>query len=83
MCELPPDGSFPSGQRNNNGHRKPQILLANQLQDDDKATKAIKKSGCHEFNEMLLECHFETKDWRKCKYEMDLFKKCMEKNSRR
>ena len=68
MCEVPPEGV-------SNHHRR--IILHDE--EDDKVTAAIKKTGCSDLNEKVVECHYETKDWRKCINEVKAFKDCMDK----
>lgn len=36
----------------------------------------LQESGCLELHEKLLACQGEYSDWRKCKKEMEEFKKC-------
>lgn len=39
----------------------------------------VERTGCEKQNEKVLLCYAETKDWRKCKKELEEFKKCMER----
>lgn len=50
-------------------------------EDDDPYNARIEKTGCHQENEDLQLCFFDTKDWRKCKEEMQAFRECFIKNS--
>ena len=38
----------------------------------------VERTGCETQNDTVLLCYAETKDWRKCKNEVEAFKKCME-----
>lgn len=40
---------------------------------------AIEATGCSELNDALLLCYDTHRDWRRCKIEMDAFRKCYEK----
>lgn len=74
MCEIPPNGpnNLP-----NLGHN-PRIVLSDN--PTDKVDRAIKSTGCSDLNNLVNECHFEHKDWRKCTFEMKMFKECMDKH---
>lgn len=64
---MPPDGvSY--------GHN-PRIILVDE--EDDKVTRALKRTGCLDQSNAVNECHFETKDWRKCTEQLNAFKTCM------
>lgn len=45
-------------------------------EDDDPYNARIEKTGCSQENEDLQLCFFDTKDWRKCKEEMQAFRDC-------
>ncbi|KAI9101356.1 hypothetical protein DFS34DRAFT_578272 [Phlyctochytrium arcticum] len=47
--------------------------------DEDPYITRIKKSGCFKEHEALQDCHFEKKDWRKCRDEMMAFRECFDK----
>ncbi|GAN00979.1 conserved hypothetical protein [Mucor ambiguus] len=49
--------------------------------DDDPYNARIEKTGCYQENEDLQLCFFDTKDWRKCKKEMQAFRACFIKNT--
>ncbi|KAI8810693.1 hypothetical protein BJ742DRAFT_675641 [Cladochytrium replicatum] len=49
-------------------------------EDEDEYDSRIKRSGCYEQHMKLLDCHFETKDWRACKDAMREFKECFERH---
>lgn len=49
-------------------------------EDDDPYNARIEKTGCFQENEDLQLCFFDTKDWRKCKDEMQAFRNCFIKN---
>lgn len=40
----------------------------------------IEATGCQIENDAVLLCYAETKDWRKCRKELDIFKLCMERH---
>ncbi|KAG2194123.1 hypothetical protein INT46_006894 [Mucor plumbeus] len=50
-------------------------------EDDDPYNARIEKTGCYQENEDLQLCFFDTKDWRKCKEEMQAFRECFIKKS--
>jgi len=72
MCEVPPEGVNTAA--NNHHHRR--VILHDE--EDDKVTMAIKKTGCLELNEAVIECHYDTKDWRQCMKQVKAFKACMD-----
>jgi hypothetical protein len=37
----------------------------------------IEETGCQLLNDAVLLCYAETKDWRKCRKEVEAFKRCM------
>lgn len=45
-------------------------------EEDDPYNARIEKTGCFQENEDLQLCFFDTKDWRKCKEEMQAFRDC-------
>ncbi|KAJ3195040.1 hypothetical protein HDU82_002246, partial [Entophlyctis luteolus] len=53
---------------------------ARQENDEDEYTLRIKRTGCFAQHNALLDCHYETKDWRKCAAEMRLFRECFSKH---
>lgn len=46
--------------------------------EEDPYDVALAETGCASLNEAVILCYSETKDWRKCKKELDAFKKCYE-----
>lgn len=38
----------------------------------------VGETGCEAQNDAVLLCYAENKDWRRCKTELEAFKKCME-----
>ncbi|OAD03073.1 hypothetical protein MUCCIDRAFT_134303, partial [Mucor lusitanicus CBS 277.49] len=50
-------------------------------EDDDPYNARIEKTGCYQENEDLQLCFFDTKDWRKCKKEMQAFRACFIRNT--
>ncbi|KAI8899261.1 hypothetical protein BC833DRAFT_586535 [Globomyces pollinis-pini] len=51
------------------------------MDDEDPYITRIRKSGCFKEHEKLQDCHYDTKDFRKCKLEMKRFKECFEKHN--
>lgn len=37
----------------------------------------VEATGCQRENDAVLLCYAETRDWRKCQKELELFKQCM------
>ena len=51
--------------------------MANEADDvRDPFDDGIRNSGCQTQHEQLQECYQKFHDWRKCKEEMDAFKRC-------
>jgi cytochrome c oxidase assembly factor 4 len=50
-------------------------------EEEDPWITRIKRSKCYNEHLALQDCHFETKDWRKCRPEMTAFKLCFLRNS--
>ncbi|KAJ3318089.1 hypothetical protein HDU76_000939 [Blyttiomyces sp. JEL0837] len=48
-----------------------------QEDEEDEYNLRIKRTGCFDQHESMLDCHFRTKDWRQCKDEMKRFRECM------
>lgn len=51
-------------------------------EEDDEYVKMIKGTGCYEQHIVLHECYFDSKDWRKCRKELEEFKKCIQSNQK-
>ncbi|CCD22444.1 Coa4p NDAI_0A02870 [Naumovozyma dairenensis CBS 421] len=49
-------------------------------EDPDVWDKRINATGCYIENLALQLCHADTNDWRQCFKEMEMFKKCWQKN---
>jgi cytochrome c oxidase assembly factor 4 len=49
--------------------------------DEDEYVKRIKRTGCYDQHVKLLECHFDSKDFRKCTKEMQEFRICFQKHT--
>ena len=47
----------------------------------DEFDARIIKTGCFKEHEAMFECHYTTKDFRKCAQELLAFKKCFNKQS--
>lgn len=43
---------------------------------EDKIEKTLKEMGCLDLHYAVLDCFFETKDWRKCQKQVSEFKQC-------
>lgn len=72
----PPSPFKPINMSRNDAKQKEEID-----EEDDEYTQRIKRTGCYEQHMRLLDCHFETKDFRKCRVEMAEFKDCFSRNS--
>jgi cytochrome c oxidase assembly factor 4 len=48
-------------------------------EEEDEYILRIKRTGCYEQHIKLLECHFDTKDFRKCITQMQDFRDCFAK----
>jgi cytochrome c oxidase assembly factor 4 len=56
-----------------------QVVAEIPLDDDDEEDPwitRIKKSGCYDQHVALQDCYYDTKDWRACREEMNLFRVC-------
>lgn len=54
-------------------------MLPRAAQDNEETLiDPVERTGCEKQNDAVLLCYAETKDWRKCKKELEAFKKCME-----
>lgn len=49
-----------------------------QESEDLNVKDPIEETGCESANDAVLLCYAETKDWRRCKKEVEAFKSCME-----
>lgn len=47
-------------------------------EEEDPFYTIIEKSGCSKYHYALQDCYAETRDWRKCKKEMQDFQACTE-----
>lgn len=62
---------------NQNKQQQPQNAVAVQQDDEpDEWDKRIFSTGCADENTTLTDCYYEKKDWRKCKNEMERFRRC-------
>lgn len=48
-----------------------------EINDDDDYIIMLKKTGCYAEHLSLQDCYYDNRDWRKCKKEMEIFKRCM------
>lgn len=53
------------------------------LDDDDPLVSMLKKLGCYEQHVAVQECMYEKRDWRVCKKETEVFRKCYEENKKK
>ncbi|KAJ3097790.1 hypothetical protein HK100_005256, partial [Physocladia obscura] len=53
-----------------------------QFEDEDEYNRRIRRTGCLAQHNAMLDCHYETKDWRKCIPEMKQFRQCFEQHDR-
>ncbi|KAJ3389060.1 hypothetical protein HDU92_001190 [Lobulomyces angularis] len=49
--------------------------------EEDEYIRRIKRGGCYDQHVKLQDCYWDTKDWRKCKKEMEIFRSCVEEAS--
>ncbi|KAJ4412180.1 hypothetical protein N0V91_000648 [Didymella pomorum] len=54
-----------------------QIMVDDEPDDWD---KRIFSTGCADENAKLTDCYYEKKDWRACKAEMEIFRRCWQKH---
>ncbi|KAI9346605.1 hypothetical protein BDR26DRAFT_817910 [Obelidium mucronatum] len=64
-----------SGDIGNFQIRKPSDTLDDSGEQDE-FNKRIQRTGCFKEHNAMLDCHFESKDWRKCALEMRQFREC-------
>ncbi|ROW00885.1 hypothetical protein VPNG_08282 [Cytospora leucostoma] len=53
-----------------------QVQTQEEDDEPDEWDKRIFSTGCADENMKMTDCYFETKDWRKCKDEMETFRQC-------
>ncbi len=51
--------------------------------DMDPVDRMLKKAGCLDLHYKVQECMVDHKDWRKCKDEVQAFKKCVAEDRKR
>jgi cytochrome c oxidase assembly factor 4 len=56
--------------------------VAGSDEEEDPYDARISKTGCKAENDAVLLCHFETKDWTKCRAEVQRFKECFDRYQR-
>ncbi|KAI8841595.1 hypothetical protein CcCBS67573_g08571 [Chytriomyces confervae] len=56
------------------------LIHDSSAEESDEYNLRIQRTGCFAQHNRMLDCHFSTKDWRKCTVEMKLFKECFEKH---
>lgn len=63
-----------------NGHNYKSIAPnADDDDEEDPVEALIKRTGCLDQHNAIMECMFEHKDWRKCQDKVKLFRQCMTK----
>ncbi len=50
-------------------------------EEEDPVTEMIKKTGCLDQHNAVMECMADHRDWRKCQIEVKLFRECMSKTT--
>ena len=51
----------------------------NEGDEEDPVVEMIKRTGCLDEHNDIMDCMFENKDWRKCQDKVKLFRECMSK----
>ncbi|KAI9219880.1 hypothetical protein BC828DRAFT_384937 [Blastocladiella britannica] len=49
-------------------------------EEEDPYDARIRRSGCAAEHTALQDCHYETKDWRKCTAQMAAFRVCWQRH---
>lgn len=63
-----------------NGHDyKSAIPKTDDDEEEDLVIALIKRTGCLDQHNAIMECMYNYKDWRKCQNEVKLFRQCMSK----
>nr|CDS28916.1 coiled coil helix coiled coil helix [Hymenolepis microstoma] len=62
---------------------KPVVSKADDDEEDDPVIASIKRTGCLEHHNAVMECMYENRDWRKCQKEVDFFRMCMSKKDKK
>ncbi|VDN99674.1 unnamed protein product [Rodentolepis nana] len=52
-------------------------------EEDDPVIASIKRTGCLDLHNAIMECMYENKDWRKCQNEVKSFRLCMSKKDKK
>uniref|UniRef100_A0A0R3UHX4 CHCH domain-containing protein n=1 Tax=Mesocestoides corti TaxID=53468 RepID=A0A0R3UHX4_MESCO len=56
-------------------------ILHSYDEEEDEVIKMIKRTGCLNEHNDIMECMFEHKDWRKCQDKVKAFRTCMSKKN--
>ncbi|KAJ3069754.1 hypothetical protein HDU98_007193 [Podochytrium sp. JEL0797] len=51
-----------------------------EVDEQDEYNLRIQRTGCFPQHNALLDCHYASKDWRKCTSQMAAFRKCFERH---
>ncbi|VDM27946.1 unnamed protein product [Hydatigera taeniaeformis] len=65
------------------GHVYEPLVPADDNEDEDPVIEMIKRTGCLDEHNAIMECMAENKDWRKCQDKVKLFRDCMSKKDRK
>ncbi|VDL18439.1 unnamed protein product [Hymenolepis diminuta] len=57
----------------------PTISTIDDDEEEDLVIALIKRTGCLDQHNAIMECMYNYKDWRKCQNEVKLFRQCMSK----
>ncbi|ORX92993.1 hypothetical protein K493DRAFT_316244 [Basidiobolus meristosporus CBS 931.73] len=72
--------SEPTANAKLDNNTKVEEQVEEEEEEEDEYELRIKRTGCYEENEALQLCFYDTKDWRKCKDEMEKFRECWKKH---
>ncbi len=64
-------------------HSRARRPPAKEEDDDDPVENMLKRSGCLKLHYKVQECIVDHKDWRKCKGQVEEFKRCVEQDQNR
>lgn len=57
-------------------------MASESTDEEDVYERLVEKSPCAQFHFKLQECYSEHGDWRRCRGEMEAFRKCMAARAR-
>ncbi len=64
------------------GHKYETVKPAEDDDDEDPVINMIKRTGCLDQHNDIMECMYEHKDWRKCQDKVKAFRRCMSGNKK-